>query len=560
MKSVHVHRLEHRVATTAARLVAYATEHQTPVADLPEVRLPWYEIRSQKGATGSERDGADGPTVFIFDSIGGSLGVSAKKFAADLEAIDAPLINVRINSPGGSVFDAIAIHSTLLHHPAKIRVYVDGIAASAASVIAMGGDEVVMMPGSQMMIHDASMVDDGNAADKAKASTFLDRQSDNVAGMYQRRGGGQVAEWRELMLDETWMFADEAVKMGLADRVDNERGPIRGEPSEDLDERMRRGFDLSVYRYAGRREAPAPQRRPAGQVQREEKRMSTTAAVPRLSSDAELRHAAQLRREACVRPGQFAVAKRKAPTGIGAARMAMFPATLKAELVEYNGQRRYRVVGHASVVEVEYDMWDAFGPYKEIIDRGGFTKTLAADPDVAYLVNHRGVTMARTTNGSLLLSVDDLGLATEAYLNPKRQDVTDLVTAIEDRDITEMSFAFMLGEGGGSWNSDFSVFRIHECDLDRGDVSAVNYGANPWTDVAVRSREILAELGQLPVGAARAALEQLSRRTDVTRLAETYERDLAQTVVPAPATTAPAVPATSKGRSVAHIEALLLED
>ncbi len=554
MNSVLVHRLEHRVATTAARLVAYATEHRVPVADLPEVRLPWYEIRNHEGTPGGDRD--DGPTVFIFDSIGGSLGVSAKKFAAELEAIDAPLINLRINSPGGSVFDAIAIHSALLHHPAKIRVYVDGIAASAASVIAMGGDEVVMMPGSQLMIHDASMVDDGNAADKAKASTFLDRQSDNVASMYQRRAGGEVAEWRELMIEETWMFADEAVSMGLADRVDNERGPIRGEPTEDLDERMRHRFDLSVYRYAGRREAPAPQRRPAGPARREEKRMPTTT-VPRLSSDAELRHAAQLRREACVRPGQLALAKRKAPTGIGAARMTAFPATLKAELVEYNGQRRYRVVGHASVVEVEYDMWDSFGPYKEVIDRGGFTKTLAAEPDTAYLVNHRGVTMARTTNGSLLLSMDELGLATEAYLNPKRQDVTDLVTAIEDLDITEMSFAFMLGEDGGSWNTDFSVFRIYECDLNRGDVSAVNYGANPWTDVAVRSREILAELEQLPPGAARAALDRLTKRADVTRLAETYERDLSlRAVVPPPAAAIPA----PKGRSLSHIEALLLED
>lgn len=555
MKSPHLARLEHRVATTAARLVAHATENSIPVADLPQVRLPWYEIRDQANG-GDGESGEREPTVFIFDEIGGSLGISAKQFVADLEAIDAPVIRVRINSPGGSVFDALTIHSALLHHPAKIRVYVDGLAASAASVIAMGGDEVIMMPGSQMMIHDASMLEEGNAADHAKASTHLDRQSDNVAGLYQRRGGGDVAEWRDLMLAETWMFAGEAVQMGLADRLEHQRADLH----PVMDEQMTRGFDIEGrYRYAGRREASAPQRRPDAPTRQREERHVPTTTAPRLSSDAELRHAAQLRREACVRPGQLAVAKRKAPTGIGAARMTAFPATLKAELVDYNGQRRYRVIGHASVVEVEYEMWDTFGPYKEVIDRGGFTKTLAAEPDVAYLVNHRGVTMARTTNGSLLLSMDDIGLATEAFLNPKRQDVTDLVTAIEDRDITEMSFAFMLGDDGGSWNADFTVFRIYECDLNRGDVSSVNYGANPWTDVAVRSREILADLDQLPAGAARAALERLNRRTDVARPVVMYERDVPELVAPIiPA--APTAPAPAKGRSVAHMEALLLED
>jgi HK97 family phage prohead protease len=421
----------------------------------------------------------------------------------------------------------------------------------------MGGDEVIMMPGSQMMIHDASMLEDGNEADHAKASTFLGRQSENIAGMYQRRGGGEAADWRELMLAETWAFADEAVELGLADRTEHDRGELL-----PVQERMTRAFDLSRYRYEGRSAAPAPaprganaQRRPA--QTRSEDRMSPALTRPRLSSDAELRHAALERAAAATaRPGHLSVARRTAPSGVSSARTAAFAATLTAKLVEWNGQKRYHLMGHASVVEVEYDMWDDFGPYKEVVDRAGFSKTLANEPDVAYLVNHRGITMARTTNGSLVLGMDDLGLATEAWLNPKRQDVTDLVTAVEDRDVTEMSFAFMLVDG--TWSPDFSTFRIHEVDLDRGDVSAVTYGANPYTDVAARSREVLSDLDRLPAGAARAALARLERRTDITRLAASYERELAEK--PEAHESRAEITPIAAGRSITHIEALLLED
>ena len=222
--------------------------------------------------------------------------------------------------------------------------------------------------------------------------------------------------------------------------------------------------------------------------------------------------------------------------------MAAFPAQLRAELVEHHGQKRYHVFGHASVVNTPYEMWDEHGPYMEVIDGRAFDRTLAADPDVAFLVNHRGVTMARTTSGSLNLSMDDVGLYVEAWLNPKRQDVTDLVMAIQDRDITEMSFAFMLADGGGRWNGDFSEFRVTDADIDRGDVSAVNYGANPYTDVAARAREVLADLDHLPAGAARAALARLQHRTEQT---------------PAPT---PQSDGRRTGRSLAHVAALLDED
>jgi HK97 family phage prohead protease len=516
-KSVHLQRLENRVTRTAARLVEHAEQRRLTAAELASTKLPWYAVRNLA-------DPDQPADVFVFDEIGGSFGVSAKQFAEDLQAIEAPTINVRINSPGGSVFDAIAIYNALNHHPARIVTYVDALAASAASVIAMAGDEIVMMPGSQMMIHDASAVHDGNAADMAKMGTFLDRQSNNIADLYRMRAGGDIAEWRDLMLAETWMFASEAVDAGLADRV--QEAPKPADP--ELVDKMARTFDLGQYRYAGRRAAPGPAQRRAARTGR------SVAVV-----ENELQRAARLRGTESRTPG-------------GSARVAAFPAQLRAELVDHNGQQRYYVSGHASVVNTPYEMWDAFGPYTEVIDGGAFTRTLAAGPDVAFLTNHRGVTMARTTNDSLKLRMDGVGLAVEAWLNPKRVDVSDLVTAIQDRDVTEMSFAFMLGDDGGEWSPDMQTFRIKDLDLNRGDVSAVNYGANPYTDVAARSREILADLDHLPAGAARAALARLQHRGD---LAPAPVR--APEPVPSGTSVAELNELVNSGRQVSYIEALL---
>jgi HK97 family phage prohead protease len=537
-ESIHVRRLQGLKDRTAARIIARAQRDGLSVAQLAEVRLPWYAIRNQ-----AEDDGP--ATVWIYDEVGGSFGVEAEQFARDLDEIQAREILVRVNSPGGSVFDGIAIYNSLRQHPARIVVSVDSLAASIASVIAMAGDEVRMHPGSQMMIHDALGVERGQAADMAKMSTFLDRQSDNIAGIYRRRAGGTNADWRELMLAETWAFADEAVQLGLADVV------VEDEPAPDveLEERMGHRHELRDFRYAGRRAAPVPRRRTAAKP---EKRMEVAMPVmmARASSDVERRQAAAARTEAAGdRSGR--VARRAAPVGVGASRMAGFPARMRAELVEHNGQRRYHLEGHASVVEQPYEMWDSFGPYMEVIERGAFDRTLAAGPDVAFLVNHRGVTMARTTNDTLRLAMDDPGLKTDAWLNPKRQDVSDLVTAIEDKDVTEMSFAFMLADGAGRWNEDFSEFRISEVDIDRGDVSAVNYGANPYTDVSARSREVLSDLDHLPAGAARAAVARLQARVDVA----------GTKIVDVAAELEPPAPEQPKGRSIAHVRALLeMED
>jgi ATP-dependent protease ClpP protease subunit/phage head maturation protease len=513
--SVHLRRLHNRVAHTTARVVEHTGVDASALAG---VRLPWYEVRNQAAG------GGGGPaTVLIFDEIGGSFGISAKKFVQDLEAIDAPVIHVRINSPGGSLFDAIAIYNALHHHPAHVVVYVDSLAASAASVIAMGGDEVVMMPGSQMMIHDASALEDGNSADHAKMVTFLDRQSGNVADIYRLRGGGTVEAWRELMLAETWMFAQEAVAAGLADRVE----VVAGDQADGvLEERMRRSFDLSGYRYAGRDAAPAP-RRVTARVSVQQRSMEAPMATTTGRSAELLREAGQLR---AAKAEELAAAGQSTTRGVEyrfqpptqpdrrvctkwLARDAgrPMPVLLRGQKQTRDGKPWYVVEGYATVYERAYEMWDWAGPYNEIVSVGAGDATVAASPDVVFLVNHRGLAMARTAQAATLeLWSDSTGMGDRAWLNPTRHDVADLVSGIDDRVITEQSFAFVIVSG--QWSPDYTEYRINEFDVNRGDVSAVNYGANPYTDISSRAREIFDDLDHLPAAATRAAYEMLSRR------------------------------------------------
>lgn len=166
-------------------------------------------------------------TLRIYDYIdpdGGYWGISANEFAESLQdAGDVDRIVLRINSGGGSVWDGLAILNTLRSHDASVTAYVDGVAASAASFIAAACDEVVMMPNSRLMIHDALGLCIGQAVDMRAYADFLDDTSDNIAEIYAGRAGGDVASWRAAMsesgLNGKWYSADEAVEVGLADKV-----------------------------------------------------------------------------------------------------------------------------------------------------------------------------------------------------------------------------------------------------------------------------------------------------------------------------------------------------
>ena len=131
-------------------------------------------------------------------------------------------IHVRLNSPGGDYFLGVSISNALRRHNAKIIVHVDALAASAASVIAMGGDRVIMHPGSVMMVHRAWSITMGNAADFEKAADMLNKVDDNLIDVYHKRTGLDKTKLRALVEAETWMTGDEAVQYGFADEADTQ--------------------------------------------------------------------------------------------------------------------------------------------------------------------------------------------------------------------------------------------------------------------------------------------------------------------------------------------------
>lgn len=161
-------------------------------------------------------------TVHLYDAIGGWDGISASAFVQQLDTVKSKRIALHINSPGGDVFDAIAIHAALVNHPATVDVAVDGLAASAASFIAMAGDSIGVEKPAKMMIHDAAGLTIGNEADHRAMADLLGQISDTIAGIYADRAGGDVAGWRDAMRAETWYSAVQAVEAGLADQVLND--------------------------------------------------------------------------------------------------------------------------------------------------------------------------------------------------------------------------------------------------------------------------------------------------------------------------------------------------
>lgn len=164
--------------------------------------------------------GSSSAEVLLYDEIGGWFGIDAKQFATDIAELDVKDLTVRVHSPGGDVWDGLAIMNSLKRHKARITVVVEGMAASAASFIAAGAaDELIMAPHSELMIHDAMAMAYGNAADLEATIEHLNRESENIASIYASRSGGEVDFWREAMRAESWYSASEAVTAGLADRI-----------------------------------------------------------------------------------------------------------------------------------------------------------------------------------------------------------------------------------------------------------------------------------------------------------------------------------------------------
>lgn len=158
--------------------------------------------------------------ITIYGDIGESWwgeSTSASDVEKALKNITSDVLNVHLNSGGGDAFDGIAIYNQLKKHPAKVVVHVEGLAASAASLIAMAGDEVFVNTGAMIMIHEASTFSWGTKADIRKTLNALEGIDKSIADIYMTRFKGEREEIDTMITNETWMTADEAVALGFAD-------------------------------------------------------------------------------------------------------------------------------------------------------------------------------------------------------------------------------------------------------------------------------------------------------------------------------------------------------
>ena len=169
----------------------------------------WYNIQNKAGSA---------TDVYIFDEIG-MWGVTAQNFISDIKDLKDTPINLRINSLGGDVFDGLAIYNIIKKRTAKTTVYIEGIAASIATIIALGADEVVMSENSLFMIHNASGGAMGESKDLQKTADVLNKITRQLAEVYEAKTGLSQTAIQDMMDAETWLNAQEALDLGFIDTI-----------------------------------------------------------------------------------------------------------------------------------------------------------------------------------------------------------------------------------------------------------------------------------------------------------------------------------------------------
>lgn len=195
-------------------------------------------------------------TVYLYDAIVNSAeeaayfgGVDPKTFIASIKAIDAPVINLRINCPGGSVFAGRAMEQALREHPAKVIAHIDGYSASAASFVMMAADEISIAPGAMVMIHKAWTMAFGNADDLVQQAALLEKIDGTLVDTYATRtlqDPKQIADW---MAAETWFTAQEALDAGFADVIASTKAKAQA-------------WDMSAYENAPKQLVADPEPTP----------------------------------------------------------------------------------------------------------------------------------------------------------------------------------------------------------------------------------------------------------------------------------------------------------
>lgn len=215
----------------------------------------WNWIRNEAGGRVLRLEGPIDEESFWGDE------VTPKAFREELEA-DSGDITVWINSPGGNVFAAAEIYTMLRDYQGTVTVKIDAIAASAASVIAMAGNKVLMSPVAMLMIHDPSTIAMGNARDMEKAISTLNEVKESIINAYAFKTGLTHSRIAKLMENETWMNAKKAVELGFADEIlfeavepeeePDEEDPDEGEDGADPEEEKEEGIHLTAQMYSSR--------------------------------------------------------------------------------------------------------------------------------------------------------------------------------------------------------------------------------------------------------------------------------------------------------------------
>ena len=195
-------------------------------------------LNRRKMASFSVENSAEEAHIYLYDSIGKGWfgGIGSKDIIDTLAQIEQKSVHMHINSPGGDVFEGLAIANAMRDSDHRITVHIDALAASIASVIAIAGDYVRMADNAFMMIHDPFTFAAGNAGDFRKTADLLDKVKGTLANEYVKRSSMPMDEVSQLMADETWFTATEAKAKGLIDAIDHE--------NKDA---VTDAFDLTVY-------------------------------------------------------------------------------------------------------------------------------------------------------------------------------------------------------------------------------------------------------------------------------------------------------------------------
>lgn len=182
----------------------------------------------------------DQATVYVYDVIDDLWGIDADSFVREINALNVSTLHVRINSPGGDVFTARAMQTALSQHPAAVIAHVDGLAASAATFLAMAAVKVNISEGAFFMIHKSWAFTVGNAEELRTQASLMDVMDSNIANDYTKRTGLEYQNVMQMMDDETWLNGQQAVDKGFADQV------ISTVADRHVDNKF---FDLSAYRH-----------------------------------------------------------------------------------------------------------------------------------------------------------------------------------------------------------------------------------------------------------------------------------------------------------------------